>query len=87
MINYDGLVNAPLKQVARGTYALVDTIQDFPPHLQVAAAAVLCLKVCEVHRANPNDVFTAVKNMLNRADETGQAELRALDLYVRGELR
>lgn len=86
MIDHDLLVNAPSKDVANAAYQLVDRLQHYPAAIQSAAVAALFLTVCRIHAVNPQDVFTAVTNMMADTIHGEEPRFRALRLYAKHEL-
>lgn len=86
MFNRDLMVNAPSKDVAHVAYSLVDRLQSHPAAIQSSAVAALFLTVCKVHRVNPQDVFSAVSNMMADTIHGEHPEFRALRLYAQHEL-
>ena len=83
----DRLNNASPAEVSTATYALVDALYNQKPHIQAAAAAVLFLTVADLWRLPPQDIFTAVKNMLDDDIAGERPEFRALRLYAQHELK
>lgn len=90
-LNYDGLVNAPRDVVANATFLLLDAVSahQMTPHIQVAATAAMLVLLSEHYRAAPQDVMTAVKNMLMRDQEAldGVPEFKAIRDFIRYELK
>ena len=82
----DDLNNVPSTEVARTSYAVVDTIQHARPMAQVVALAVLFRALCETYRVDPRDVFTVVGNMLASKEAEARPEFDALVLYIQHEL-
>jgi hypothetical protein len=86
MLNIDGLNNAPVADVAQAAMALLDRMQHHQPHVLVAGVATAFLALCQHHRADPAEVFRAVKNLL-ASNEAGRApEFEALRLYLKHEV-
>ncbi len=85
-IDKDRLNNASPKDVAQATYGLVDRLQDHPPHIQMAAAALLFLVVSKLWKAQPQDIFVAVGNLMSDPIHGERDEFRALRLYAKHEL-
>lgn len=80
------MVNAPSDRVAKAAMALIDRLQNYPAAIQSVAVAALFLTVCNVHGAEPQDVFTAAKNMMADTIHGERPEFRALRLYAKHEL-
>jgi hypothetical protein len=79
--------NASPQKVARGAFRVIDRLQDYQPHEQVmscAAAFILIAEQCRIE--NPQDLFTAVKNMLNDEREGGRQQFTAVRNYAQHEL-
>lgn len=85
-MNYDKLVNAPSKGVAKAVMKLVDRLQSFPPEIQTVASCVLFAEVCRAHRVDQKDVFTVAANLTADTIHGERPELRAVRLYCKHEL-
>lgn len=86
MIDRDRLNNAPATDVAQATARLVDSLQVFPGHLQMLAAATLFTVVAKRYGAEPQDLFTIVGNMAADPIHGEREEFRALRVYAQHEL-
>lgn len=85
---YDKLVNAPRILTASLSLGLIDRVQGhyLTPGVQVAALAATFLLVCERFNVEPQDAFTATKNLMN--DHDGRSiEFEAVRLYLQNEVR
>ena len=76
-------VNVP--EVANATMAVIDTIQDTPPHVRVAAISCAFLLMCERVGIEPQDAFSVVTNLMNFADGK-RPEFAAVKAYLEGEV-
>ena len=68
MLDPDRLNNADTRRSANATFAVVDALQDNPPHEQVIAGAAFFLLACEHHGVQPQDAFVATKNLMSHAE-------------------
>lgn len=64
LIDRDRLMNAPRKIVATATVNIFDRIQGMAKEIQVLALAAAFAITCETSRVEPQDAFTAVKNLM-----------------------
>lgn len=85
-MNRDKMVNAPSKVVASAAMQCVDRLQNFPPHIQPVALAVLFIEVCKAHRVASPDVLTVATNMMADTIHGERPEFAALRLYMKHEL-
>lgn len=86
MIDPLSLANVNADNMAKAGYQCVDILQDYAPHEQVAAISMLLLILCEHHNANPQQVFTVTKNIINDEREKTNPRIRAFRLYTKTEL-
>jgi len=86
---YEQLINAPRVGTATATFHLIDTIQAFHRNrgLQIGAAAILFILLCEHLKVSEQDAFTAAKNLLNSHDDALGTEFEAIRAYLRNEVR
>ncbi|MFN4278328.1 MAG: hypothetical protein ACK4FJ_18700 [Ferrovibrio sp.] len=84
-MNRDLFNNANLKDVGIAAMSVIDRLQLHQPHVQMAAAAVVFLGLSEHWGIPAQDVFTAVKNMINDG-EGKRPEYTAVREYIRHEL-
>jgi hypothetical protein len=84
--DYQGLTNVSPQKVARASFLAIDRFQEFEPHEQAAAAAVVLLTICEACAVEPQDVFVAVKNLLMDEREGKREQFRAVQAYVENEI-
>jgi hypothetical protein len=76
---------ADRKAVARGAMTMVDRMQDFPPEVQIAAAAVVFQELVDAYGVKPQDVMTAASNMRKTVAGT-VPEFGAVRDYIRYEI-
>jgi hypothetical protein len=80
------MTNVSPDRVARASFKIVSKLQDWQPHEQAVAAAVVFLTIAEQFGVEPQDVFVATKNLLMDEREGKREQFRALAEYVRNEL-
>ena len=85
-MNRDTMTNASPARVAKATMSLLDRLQRFQPGDQVLAAAAVFLTLAEHWGIPAQDAFTIIKNLMI-ANEGKRHEFRALDAYIKNELR
>ncbi|MFN3914760.1 MAG: hypothetical protein ACK4K3_07555 [Aquabacterium sp.] len=68
-------------------YAAVSAAQDAPPGEQVMSFGVLFLQVCEVLRLDPSEMLDKAARVVRHARDHHSLELRALQNYIREELK
>jgi hypothetical protein len=86
MIDNDKTNNANPERVAKAAFNVIDRLQLFQPHEQVLAAAALFVILTDAHKANPQDIITVTKNLMNEKQKL-RAEFAAVRDYVKHELR
>lgn len=64
LYNRDLLMNASKRAVANATVAIFDRIQGMSKEVQILGLAAAFAIACEVSRCEPQDAFTAVKNLM-----------------------
>lgn len=84
--DYGAMVNSSSKRVARASFLVIDSLQQFQPHEQPLAAAAVFLLICEKRGAAAQDVLGAIKNLLNDERHGGLEQFRALRTYIDNEL-
>ncbi len=85
-LNYDGLNNAPPKEVAQAAFELLDRLQNHRQEVLCASLAAAFLVVCEHFQVEPQDVFVATRNLLMDEREGGRHEFGAVKLFVQHEI-
>jgi hypothetical protein len=85
--DYGALANASSKRVARASFLVLDQLQQFAAHEQPLAAAAVFLLICEKHGVPVQEVFVAIKNLLNDERHGGQEQFRAIRAYIENELK
>lgn len=83
----DQINSANPKDVAQSAYSLVDVLQVQPAHIQVLGPAALFLAICNHSKVNPNEALTVVSRISTDPIHGQRPEFKALDLYIKGELR
>ena len=84
-LNFDALNNAPLEEVALTAFQIINAVQSDRPEHRAAAAAMVFLLLCQEFGANPQDVFTATKNMMASDEDGANPHYAALTLYIHHE--
>lgn len=85
--DYTALANASSKRVARASFLVLDQLQATAPHERPLAAAAVFLLICERYGMAAQDVFVAIKNLLNDERHGGQEQFRAIRAYVEHEMQ
>lgn len=86
MIQPDKINNANPAAVATASFALLDCLQSYEPHIQVMTVAAVFTALAEHHKVQPQDVFTTTKNMMS-TKEGRRAEFAAVADYIKYELK
>lgn len=81
----DLMVNANLRHVANASVAVIDRLQAYAPHEQIAGAAASFILMCEHFGVSPQDAFATATNIMNQA-EGRRAEFEAVRLYLENEV-
>lgn len=86
--NTDALNNAPLKEVARGAFLVIDTLQVARPEVQQAALAAAFLLLSDHRKLDPYSVFAATRNMLASRPASDQEDdhFEAIRNYIKYEI-
>ncbi|TCV62333.1 hypothetical protein [Neorhizobium sp. S3-V5DH] len=83
-LNRDAMNNANPKIVAMASLKVLMGIEDERPHTQIMAAAAVFLALAEHLDIPPQEVFTAIKNLIVTT-EGKRTEFAAIDAYMQGE--
>lgn len=74
-----------VKPAANAAMAVIDRLQDYPPHVQVVGLAAGFLSMASHLGIPAQDVFTVTTNIIN--DQEGKRpEFKAVDAYLKGEV-
>lgn len=84
-MNRDLFNNAQVRDVSNASMAVITTIQDMQPHVQMAALAATFLLLSDHWKVAPQEAFAAVKNLMNHA-EGRRPEFNAVAAYMEAEL-
>ena len=86
---YESLINAPRGETALATFSLLSTLQDHAHNrgIQVNAAILLAVLVCERFGVSIQDAMTTAKNLLNSHDDRMGTEFEAIRWYLREEVQ
>ena len=86
---YEQLINAPREQTALATFHLLDTLQAFHHNrgLQINAAILLGVLMCEHLGVDVQDAMTTAKNLLRTHDDKLATEFEAIRWYLREEVK
>lgn len=85
--NRDLMHLAAPNRVATCTLGVLNTLQNWQREEQLLGAAAVFLHLAEFYGVPPQDVFTAVTNLINDKDGKARPEFRAIRPYMEGELR
>ncbi len=85
-IVHDRMVNAAPLPVSRAVMAVANGLQDYTPEQQVMGAAAFFLMISEAYSASPQEVFTAVKNMIRADKYEALPQFNAAKQYIEKEL-
>jgi len=83
------LINAPRQETALATFHLLDTLQAFAYNrgLQINAAILLAVLMCDHLGIEMQDAMTTAKNLLTTHDDKLATEFEAIRWYLREEVR
>jgi len=83
------LINAPRQDTALATFHLLDTLQQFAHNrgLQINAAILLAVLMCDHLGIEMQDAMTTAKNLLTTHDDKLATEFEAVRWYLREEVR
>ena len=86
---YDQLINAPRETTALATFHLLDTLQNWEHNrgVQINAAILLAVLMCEHLKVDIQEVMTTAKNLLNTHDDKLTTEFEAIRWYLREEVK
>lgn len=85
----ESIVNAPRQTTALATFHLLDTLQAWHEHrgVQINAAVILAVLLCEHLKVDLQDALTAAKNLINTHDDRLATEFEAIRWYLREEVK
>ena len=86
-MNRDQLNMVPAKDTIHAAYAALSGAQSFPPPQQVMGAAILFNEMCELLQLDPSEMLDKCRRVRINALDHYSIEMRALQDYIRGELR
>lgn len=83
------LTNADRVGTATATFHCIDALQGFhrDPGVQINAAVILFVLLCERFGIEPQDAFVTGKNLLNNHDDRLGREFEAIRMYLKEEVR
>jgi len=86
---YEQIINAPRETTALATFHLIDTLQQWHHNrgVQINAAIILAVLMCEHLKVDLQDAITAAKNLLNTHDDKLATEFEAIRWYLREEVK
>ena len=86
---YEQLINAPRQETALATFHLLHTLQGFDHNrgLQINAAILLAVLMCEHLGVEVQDAMTTAKNLLRTHDDKLATEFEAIRWYLREEIK
>lgn len=85
----ESIVNAPRQTTALAAFHLLDTLQAWHEHrgVQINAAVILAVLLCEHLKVDLQDALTAAKNLINTHDDRLATEFEAIRWYLREEVK
>jgi hypothetical protein len=86
---YDQLVNARSRRAGTAAMAVINALQDFIEDERGAQAigiAAAFLLFCERFRIEPQDVFTATRNLIARSEGDTRKDFQAVRDYLTNEV-
>lgn len=86
-MNRDLIVNVQSEATSKAAYAVVDTLQFHPPQHQIAAIAAVFVLLMDHYKMDIPDMVQAFRNMANDETTKAQDNIRALRMYMEGELK
>lgn len=84
--NFDKLNCAEPRQVAKAAYTVINAIQHFDPHVQVAGLVAAHIAISEALNLRPTDALHPVDRLMTDPIAGKRAEFRAMGAYIRGEI-
>lgn len=86
---HDQLTNAPRETTALATFHLLDTLQGWAHNrgVQINAAILLAVLMCEHLKVDIQDAMTTAKNLLNSHEDKLATEFEAIRWYLREEVK
>ncbi|CUA90965.1 hypothetical protein Ga0061061_11721 [Chelatococcus sambhunathii] len=86
---YEQIINAPRTETALATFHLIDTLQAWHERrgVQINAAVILAVLMCEHLKVDLQDALTAAKNLINTHDARLATEFEAIRMYLREEVK
>lgn len=81
----DDLLNADVRHVARAVMSTADSLQNYPPAVQLAALAYCFTAWARLTKQNVSDTFTAVNNIVNYSCGK-RLEFQGVDQYLKHEI-
>lgn len=86
---YDRIINADGARAGSAAMAVITALQDYIENDKGAQAVGLCaafLLFCDRFNLEPQDVFTATKNLMSRAEGERRKDFEAVKLYLLNEV-
>jgi hypothetical protein len=85
-MNTDKLNFTAPQEAMRATYAAISTLQDFPAHLGVIAAAILIQEMSSVLRIPVSELLDKADRITRDLNDHYQPEIKALREYIKQEM-
>lgn len=82
----DALCSGNPEVIALGGFKIISAIDGLAPATQVQSVGVLFAALIEAYGLNPRSVMDRIDNILADARRTENEHIRALKLYIEGEL-
>jgi hypothetical protein len=86
-MNRDLIVNVQSEAASKAAYAVIDTLQFHPAQHQIAAMAAVFVLLMDHYSMDIPDMVQAFRNMANDETTGAQDNIRALRMYMEGELK
>ena len=77
----DRLKNVDVKRLGEGVMRVIDTLQNFPPDLQIATCGAVFRLACERFDVQPREVLDVLNNTFHDGGER-RPEVKAATLYM-----
>ena len=87
LFDLDRLNNANRAAVAAAAFRVIERNDTKSPEIQVAAAAVVFLLLCEAFKADPVEAYRAVQNMMHHDQLDGaEQHFETICTFIRHEI-
>ena len=83
----DRVMNGNGSRILKATYGVLSRLQDSDPALQVQSGAVMLYALCEVLGLDPKEMLEMGERVVSEARKERSEHMRALEMYLEGELK